>query len=209
MVFKESEIYSVSMSNLADLTFEDVASSGRGYDENDPQHKTARIDIRTYPLCLYSAFKDVRYNTNEPNLRSISDVTRYSSILGQAILEKQVKEIDILLKKANSNPSFYVKDALDNTTHYTFRTSLKINRHKIATVEYVKSWVEEASNILQIEMTQLIELLCLIGLSRALNSITPTVRKEINIELKSFDEYFIFKQKLLSTLSTYGTENIK
>jgi len=202
MVFKESEIYSVSMSNLADLTFEDVASSGRGYDENDPQHKSDNISIREYPLVLSVATKNMLMHTNEYNLRHFSDVQRYSTILGCAILQahEEYRKLVDIYNKASDLDDLLIQDALDNVHPYRFATLTKTNRSTFKTVVYVKEFVQEKSHILQIPASDFIQLISLVGLAHSLNSLRAVTRNNVNVEVSRFFENISIQRQHIEKL---------
>ena len=203
MSFKSGETYNTKLTNLSELTFEDVASTGRGYDENDPQKKTDYVFAHKYPICLYVAYRNIMKHNHNPAIRSISDVQRYSTILGQAVLSgnKQYQDLKQLCIDASDSDDLFVQYEIDNLHSYNYITPTVVDKRKIATVVYVKRWIEEESHTFQMHQSELTAILSLFGLDKALNGIRDKTRVNIEQEIEQFVKYIQHQTKKVNSYS--------
>ncbi len=192
----------VTDSNSPDymLTFDQLVC--KGYDTESENNKKESISIYKYPLCLYVAYKQILRHSDNPKIRYISDIQRYSTLLGHAILEQSTwyQQIEEQYNLATESENDITQDMLDNTKSYTFVTSCRVNRRAIKTLFFIKESLETKSNILGINSTDLILLCSLLGLET-----TPMKKKwkdNIRKECTFFkNNYIPFIQNMYSSYS--------
>ena len=172
------------------LTFDEIVY--KGYDTEAERNKKETISIYKYPLCLYVAYKQILRHTDNPLLHYISDIQRYSTLLGHAILEHATwyLEIEEKYNDACDSENQYIQEALDSTKSYTFQTPTRSNRRGIKTLAFIQESLEVKSNILGIHGTDLIILCSLLGLTSA--SLTKSNKQRILLECESFKKYVEF-----------------
>ena len=151
------------------LTFDELVF--KGYDVEAERNQKESISIRRYPLCLYVAYKQILRTSTSPRLRYISDVQRYSTLLGHAILEqyKDYLELQLIYETACDSDDLLTQDFLDSPRQYLFKASTKEQRRAIKTLFFINESLEIKSNIIGISKPDLIILCSLLGLESALN----------------------------------------
>lgn len=176
------------------LSFDEIVF--KGYDADDERNKKESISIYKYPLCLYVAYKQIVRRSKNPRLRYVSDVQRYSTILGHAIIEHApwYVEIEEQYNTACDSENPYIQDALDSTKGYTFATTSKASRRGIKTLFYIKESLETKSNVLGINCTDLAILCSLFGLENA--DLPKKVKSQIKTECDYFRNYVPFVKKM-------------
>lgn len=176
------------------LTFNSMVY--RGYDTESDRNKKESISIYKYPLCLYVAYKQILRHADNPRLQYISDVQRYSTLLGHAILEHSPLYIELEQQYdlANDSENPYIQDMLDSVKSYTFESTLKTNRRAIKTLFFIKESLETKSNVLGINCTDLIIICSLLGIESA--NLSQNVKDQVKKECTFFKNFIpIIKSK--------------
>ena len=206
MAFKPTNIYNTKIVNLADLTFEDVATTGRGYDENDPQKKSVDNWVYAYPVVLIAGYKNLLRH-NHCNLKSMAAIQRYSTILGHAIIE--LKDDYVRLKETFEQlsdidePQLQVR--LETKVQYLYKTPLMSGKRKIKTVSYVQDWVSENAHVFQMHESELLVILSMFGMEKSLNGLRDKTRDGIEVEVDEFNQSLNRLNKFyVATKNQYG-----
>ena len=149
------------------LTFEELVF--KGYDNESDINKNDSFSVRGCPSIVFGSIDSLLYDTDNPRLTYMSDVSRYATILGASIIKHSDKIDRIVTRKrqmAREVKDNYSMFSLNLVTPIQYLSPLdKSKKSHIETVHWVKSFAQSTCRYFGFNMSQfgvyfLIEGLC-------------------------------------------------
>lgn len=151
------------------LSFDEIVY--KGYDPDDDQNKKDSFSIRGCPSIVFGAIDSLLYDTDNPRITYMSDVSRYATILGASIIrhseriEKIIKRKRQMARNVKDNYSMF---SLSLVTPIQYLSPLdKSKKSQIETVYWVKSFAQSTCRYFGFNTSQFGVYFLIEGLNRA------------------------------------------